>query len=275
MQTLVVPPSSVQNVRLLLFTQRLTDLIPDMQESQRFAEDTVLGRMLCTLSLELGHEYFDPVQNASSLNYVLSNCANENLRQVSHLAFAWPITMEECAVDHTKDYSSPTPLRQAFTISMLDRLIGLVYTMVTSDSVLDTDSEMLVRRTLCCLKGVKDAADFLSEERKRVILSEISMLEEILEASLRENCLGSVVRSKLDNCTSLRKKDRITLTLREIAQQAKELCAKQRRDGGMIDLWERVKNRMQIPFAKKRVTKASVARTRKPTKTREARVTQL
>ena len=266
MQTLVVPPSSVQNLRLQLFTQRLTDVIPDMQESQRFAEDTVLGRMLCTLSLELGHEYFDPVENASSLNYVLSNCANKNLRQVSHLAFAWPITMEECAVDHTKDYSSTTPLRQAFAISMLEMLISLVCTLGASDFVVDTDSEMLVRRTLDCLKGVKHAADFLSKEQKRVILSEISMLEEILEASLRENCLGSIVRSKLDNRTSLRKKDRITLTLREIAQQAKELCAKQRRDGGMIDLWERVKNRMQVPVAKKRVTKAKRSKDSKANK---------
>ncbi|KAH0476564.1 MAG: hypothetical protein KVP17_004404 [Porospora cf. gigantea B] len=254
MHTLAMQPSVVQNLRLQHFTQRLTDLVPDMRASQqRFVEDTGLDRRLCTLSWEFGHEYFDPIQNAAALNYMLSNCGNENLRQVAHLAFVWPITIEEHAASTQKNYLSATSLHQAFADTMLDCLIGLVFAMGAADFVVDSDPAMLVQRTLECLKGVKDAADFLPDEQRLVILSEISMLEEILEASRSVSSLDSSVsvRRQLDNRTSPRKRNRITVKERENAMQAQELCVQQRkRDGGTIQLWEGVKERMQIPVEK-------------------------
>ncbi|KAH0472082.1 MAG: hypothetical protein KVP17_000160 [Porospora cf. gigantea B] len=252
-----------QSFRLPHFTQRLTDLVPDMRENQRFVEDTKLDLRLCALSWEFTHIQFDPHQKASALDYVLSNCGNKSMRQVAHLAFVWPITIEEITADLMKDDIRGTPLLPAFVKSTLDSLISLVLSASSLEFVSHSDAAMLVRRTGTCLEGVKDAADFLPDERRLVILSEISMLEEILKVFSYDDSLSwaTTLISDLEKRTSPKKKNLMAITQRENAMQARELCVKQRKQNRMLELWNTAKERIQTPVAKERARYSRVERT--------------
>ncbi|KAH0478713.1 MAG: uncharacterized protein KVP18_001409 [Porospora cf. gigantea A] len=223
-----------------------------MKQCQLKAEDPMLDRIICTLILEAVHYQLEPEKHARHLFWRLSWCGNESLRRVAHFVFLWPVIVEEFVDFNLDDTEDGLPLPSAFSAVLLRNLTQLVYAV---RYVENSDHGVLVQRTLDCLKGVKDAADFLPEEQKRVILSDVSMLEDILEAFLRIGC-----KDRMQTPVSAAKKSRRRIYPRVHSYAARQLCVEERARNGMLELWERVKDRMQTPVAKERAVFARVER---------------
>ncbi|KAH0477631.1 MAG: hypothetical protein KVP17_001718 [Porospora cf. gigantea B] len=237
-------PSSRRTSMFPHYTQRLQELVPDMKLCEHRVGDPEFGRRICALILEVAHHQVDPERLAHHLNRRLSRCRNEGLRRVSHFIYLWPIIVSEFVDFCFGDTEDGVPLQSAFPAVMLRSLTEMVFTVRD----VDLDPAIRVQRTLACLRGVKDAAEFLPDERRLVILSEISMLEEILHALLKDK--GTTAKEPRRN------------HFQQVNPYAiRQLCVKERAQNRMLEVWNTTKERIQTPFAKERARYSRVERT--------------